>query len=333
MSEQEKPIEVHVDLSGVMERLSRLEKMLTAGQEAGKGEVTVPKENPRKRVVEALKAGSLREQWEAPISLPDKPTASIATFVQRSTEVRGQRGDSVTIPFVRSFDMDVLSNVGDTLTPKTGLYGTAQTTLKEAAATTNIPYADVEKLSEELLEELEGRFSTAALRAIDRHILDTLIADTGVPELDKSTASVYFDADWIPESLAEVVAQGKSLSPQDFILVISPKMYLDLYKDIVASQALVYARPDVVREGLVAEFMGVKILVSSYLPEHDATNHKLSAYLIHRNSIVFAPKRELLIETERDTAARKVKLTGSYTFGIATIDNKAICEIKTPATA
>ena len=330
---EEKPIEVHVDLSGVLERLSKLERVLTgAGDGAGKGEVSTPRENPRRRIIEALKGGSLREQWEVPISLPDKPTASIATFIQRSGEIRGQRGDSVTIPFVRSFDMDILTNVGDTLTPKTGLYGTVQTTLKEAAATTNIPYADVEKLSEELLEELEARFNKAALRAIDRTILDTLILDGDVPELDKSTASVNFDADWIPEALAEVVAQGKDLTPQDFILVLSPKMYRDLYKDIASSQALVYARPDVVREGLVAEFMGVRILISSYLPEHDTANHKLSSYLIHRNSLVFAPKRELLVETERDTAGRKIKLTGSYTFGIAVIDNKASCEIKTPAT-
>lgn len=329
---EEKPIEVHVDLGGVMERLNRLERMLTGSPDAGKGEVTASRDNPRHRIVEALKAGSLREQWEPPISLPDKPTASIATFIQRSGEIRGQRGDVVSIPYVRSFEMDLLTNVGDTLTPKTGLYGTAQTTLKEAAATTNIPYADVEKLSEELLEELEARFSRAALRAIDRHILDTLIGDANVPELNKSTANVNFDVDWIQEALGQVAAQGKDLTPQDFILVISPKMYVDLYKDIASSQALVYARPDVVREGLVAEFMGVKILISSYLPEHDSTDHKLSAYLIHRNSLVFAPKRELLIETQRDTAARMIKLTGSYTFGIAVIDNKAICEIKTPAT-
>ncbi|MEM2047462.1 MAG: phage major capsid protein [Nitrososphaerota archaeon] len=336
----EQSIVVNVDMGSILKAIEEKFEALKADLlkaktsetgAAGKGEVITPQEDYRKRIIETLKYGkSLREQWETPISLPSKPTAGIATFIQRSTEVRGRMGDVVSIPYVNEVDMDVLSTVGGSLTEKTSLYGVAQTTLKEAAAYTTIPYADLEKLSENLLAEIEARFSKAALRAIDKHILDTLLADANIPELDKSTAGVDFDADWIAEALGRVAEQGKDLSPSDFILVISPKMYVALYKDIASSQALVYARPDVVRDGLVAEFMGVKILVSNYMPEH--STGKKSAYLIHKNAIVFAPKRELLIETERDTVNRKVKLTGSYTFGIAVIDNKAICEIKTQAT-
>jgi predicted ATP-grasp superfamily ATP-dependent carboligase len=124
--------------------------------------------------------------------------------------------------------------------------------------------------------------------------------------------------------------EGKSVEPGDCLLVINAKMYEALLKDIAGSQPLVFARPDVVQKGVVTEFMGVKILVSNYLPEHDGTNHKKSAYLIHKNALVFAPKRELLLETERNTAARSIKLTGSLTFGVAVLDNKAVCEIKTP---
>jgi len=290
----------------------------------------VVEESSRAKILESIKRGSLREQWEKPISLPPASAARIATFVIRSGAVAGKPGDVVNVPYVKDFDLDVLANVGDTLTPKTGLYGTVQTTLKEAAATTNIPYADVEKLTEDLLNALEERFADGALRAIDKHILDTLIADTGVPELDKSGASVNFDADWIVEAVSTIMQQGKSVEPGDCLLVINAKMYEALIKDIAGSQPLAFVRPDVVQKGVVTEFLGVKILVSNYLPEHDATTHKKSAYLIHKNSIVFAPKRELLMETQRDTAARSIKLTGSLTFGIAVVDNKAVVEIKTP---
>ena len=335
---KEETVKVEVDLSSVMEAVENIKKEIE--ELKAKPEPKAIIENKadeeaerRRKVLEALKSGSLKEQWEAPIALPSKPTAGIVSFIQRSNEIEGRMGDTVTIPYVKDFDMDVLTSVGASLTEKSGLYGTVQTTLKEAAATTSIPYADIDKLSDRLLAELEARFSKAALRAIDKYILDTLIADASIPELDKSGESVKFDADWIAEALGKVAEKGKDLSPSDFVLVISPQMYVDLYKDIASSQALVYARPDVVRDGLVAEFMGVKIVVSSYLPEHDDTNHYLSAYLIHRNAIVFAPKRTLLVETERDTQARKVKLTGSYTFGIAVVDKEAICEIKTIATA
>jgi hypothetical protein len=290
----------------------------------------VVEESSRAKILESIKRGSLREQWEKPVSLPTAPAARIATFVVRSGAVAGKPGDAVNIPYVKDFDLDVLTNVGDTLTPKTGLYGTVQTTLKEAAATTNVPYADVEKLTEELLARLEERFIEGGLRAIDKHILDSLIADANIPELDKSTASVDFDADWVVEALSTLMRQGKSVEPGDCLLVINAKMYEGLIKDIAATQPLAFARPDVIQKGVVTEFLGVKILVSNYLPEHDGTNHKKSAYLIHKNAIVFAPKRELLMETQRDTAARSIKLTGSLTFGIALLDNKAIVEIKTP---
>lgn len=287
-------------------------------------------EDYRAKILENIKRGSLREQWEKPVSLPTAPTARIASFVIRSDVIDGKPGDTVNIPYVKDFDLDVLSSVGGSLTPKTGLYGTVQTTLKEAAATTNISYADVEKLTDELLARLEERFNDGALRAIDKHTLDTLIADTGVPELDKSSASVDFDADWVAEALGVLMQQGKSVNPGDCLLVVNAKMYEALLKDIAGTQPLAYVKPDVIERGVLSEFMGVSILVSNYLPEHDGTTHKKSAYLIHKNALVFAPKRELLLETERDTVARSIKLTGSLTFGVAILDNKSIAEIKTP---
>jgi hypothetical protein len=75
--------------------------------------------------------------------------------------------------------------------------------------------------------------------------------------------------------------------------------------------------------------MGVNIAIGNYLP---TVTSKYSAYLIHRNAAVLAPKRELLLETERNTRDRKVKLTGSHTFGRVILDNKATVEIKTNIT-
>ncbi|MEM4462312.1 MAG: hypothetical protein QW695_05535 [Candidatus Bathyarchaeia archaeon] len=286
----------------------------------------------RRRFIDALRNGSLREQWTPPFTLPEVSAARIATFVKRSDILAGKPGDIVNIPYVRDFDMDVLASVGDTLTAKTNLYGVVQATLKEAAACTMIPYADIEKLTPDLLSELEGRFSEAALRAVDRYIFDTLISDPSIPEIDKSSSTVNFDADWIVEALSKLLSSFKSADPGDCLLTLSPGMYESLMKDIVGSQAIVYARPDLVREGRITELFGVKIAVCHNLPEHDTINHRLSAYLIHRDSMVFAPKRELLIETERDTVNRRIKLTGSITFAIGVIDKNGIIEIKTPAT-
>ena len=99
---------------------------------------------------------------------------------------------------------------------------------------------------------------------------------------------------------------------------------------------LVFARPDVVQKGRLTEFMGVDIVVvpKANMPTKtvDSTDYKC-AYLIMKNrAVVFAPKRELLVETERLTKERKVQLTATHTFGCVVIDSNAAVEIITPET-
>ena len=321
-----------VELGPILEeRLRKIEQRLGLKNETGgRGLVEAAPARDYAKILELLKNGSIREQWTAPLALPDAPTANIASFVKNYTLLRGEPGDVAYIPVVKTFNVsEPTGGVGGTLSEITGAYTSVQTTLTEVGGYMQIPYSDIEKFSEDIIAEIENNFASACLRAVDKKILDTIIADTNVPELNKTAAAVYFDTDWIPEALHTIGNQGKSVKPQDVILVINTLMYSDLFKDVAASQPIIFAKPDIVREGLLAELFGVKILVSSYLPTHAANSY--SAFLIHKNAVVYAPKREILIESQKDTVARKVKLTGTHTFGLVIADNKAICEIKTKA--
>lgn len=335
MSEQ--PIIVQVEFDKIAklieEKIDALRGELKPKVSEGcKGEVLPAQEDYRRRIIESLKHGKVvREQWEAPLVLPAKPAASLMDYVQRSREIEARRapvGSTIYIPVIRDVDADLLSEVGASLTPKTGLYDVVSATVKEAAIMTEIGYHAIEQLGEDLLAGIENVFQRALIKVIDKAILDE-IASRAAPELDKSDGSVKFKAMYIAEALGVAAAQGKDLSPQDFILVVNPMQYVDLYKDISTSQTLVFARPDVVREGAISELMGVRILVSSYLPS--PAGGKVSAYLIHRNAVVLATQRNIMFETERDTQNRKIKLTGSVTFAVAVADEKAICKIITPA--
>jgi hypothetical protein len=281
----------------------------------------------REAIVKRLRGGSLKEQWNAPVGLVPAPAARLRNFVIVSQIMVGAAGDTVTVPYVKDFDLDILANVGDTFTPKTGLTGTVTTTLKEAGATTDVTYADIEKMTEEIMGRLEGNFEQAAFRAEDKDILDLLYADASVPELDKSAESGtnLFPASYIAEALGVMGAQGKEVQADQCVLVINWACYDYLLRDIAGTQALAFARPDVIRSGVIGSLMGVAIAIGNYLP--GAT--KYSAYLIHRNAAVLAPKRELLLETERNTRDRKVKLTGSHTFGRVLLDDAAAVEILT----
>lgn len=328
---------VHVDIESILKRIddkfeALKKELMPKATEGGKGEVLPAQEDYRKKIVESLKYGrSLREQWETPLVLPTKPMASLMNYVQKSRELEARRapvGSTIYIPIVKDADADILASLGASLTPKTGLYDIVSATVKEAGITTEIGYHVIEQLSEDLLTGIESVFQKALVRAIDKAILDE-IAGKSTASIDKSAETVKFKATYIAEALGAIATQGKDLSPQDFVLVINTTQYIDLYKDIAASQALVFARPDVVKEGVVSEFMGVRILVNSYLPS--AGTGKVSALLIHKDSVVLATQRDIVFETERDTQNRKIKLTGSVTFAVAVTDEKAICKIITPA--
>jgi len=290
-----------------------------------------PHRSELEKIAESLKnPATIREQWEPRcVDVTTKEiTGHLRDHCYVTQIIRGKQGDVVTIPYVKDFDFDVLATVGGTLPERTGLYGTITTTLKEAGAYTQIGYADIEKIDADLLEKLEEKARTASLRAEDKVILDALMAETGVPEIDKSTATVAFDADWVAEAIAELQKQGKEVQPGDCVLVLSPAMHEAFMKDIMAAMALSFARPDIVQKGRITEFLGVQVVIAGYLPEWQTND--VSAYLImKRRAVALAPKRDMLFETEKDTVARKVKMTFSHTFGVAIIDAKAAVEIKT----
>ncbi|RLI03211.1 phage major capsid protein [Candidatus Bathyarchaeota archaeon] len=339
--------EIKVDTSDLQKRLDELTaevKAIVEGLKQG-FEALKPKEEPKgkgiiesneksrlAKIVESLKSGSLREQWTVPVDVTSyERFAGLRNHVTVTNILRGKQGATVNIPYVKDFDFNEVT-VGGTLTEKTNLVGSVTATITEYGAYAQIPYDDIEEYGEQIISSLEKKFVTAAIRAEDKEILDTIIADTNVPEVDKSGATSNFDADWVAEAISKLMQQGKNFRPGDAVLCISPGMYEALAKDIAGSQPLTAVRPEVVRDGMISEFMGCRILIPGYLPEHDTTNHYLSAFLITRNAVVLAPKREMLVETERDTVNRKIKITGSHTFAVALVDNKAVVEIKTPST-
>lgn len=336
MSEQ--PIVVQVEFDRIAkfieEKLEALKRELAPKPErGGKGETIAPCEDYRRRIVESLKCGrSIREQWETPLIQPTAPTASLINHVYVSRELEARRvpvGSVVHIPVVKDVEAEVLSAPGGALTTRMGLYEVISASVEEVGVTTEIGYHVIEQLSEDLLAAIESVFQRAILRAMDKSILDKIAARNDVPVLDRSSGQSCFEATYIAEAMEVISSHGKDARPQDFILVINPTQHAALCKDIVKSQALVFARPDIIRDGIITEFMGVRILVSGYLPQVEGG--KKCAILMHRNAVVVAPQRNILIETERDAQKRLIKLTGTATFAAAIVDPKAICKIMTPA--
>jgi hypothetical protein len=290
--------------------------------------------NPHFKELESIaeslrKRATVKEQW-SPVCVDvttKELTGHLRDICILSQVIKGEAGDTVNIPYVKDLDFEILSSVGAAFTSETtGLVGSVATTLKEAGFYTTISYADIEKLDANLLAKLEEKARVAALRAEDRVVLDALLADANVPELDK-TASTAFDADFVAEAIQTMRGQQKEVNPGGVALVLSPKFYQQLCIDVMGSMALAFMKPDLAKTGRLTEFLEAEIRIAGYLPVHAGSN--VSAYLIKKESAVaFAPKRDLLIETEKKTELRALQMTGSHTFGRVVVDPKSAVEIK-----
>lgn len=211
-------------------------------------------------------------------------------------------------------------------------YATTTATLQEAGAWTRIPYKDIEKIDSNLIDQINGVFAQAAIRAEDRVMLSkfpAITSDQFGGYIDGHSRTAKFYAEYVPQALGKLLEAGKAASPGECVLYMSACMYGAFLEELAESQPAAFATPEVLRTGVITKYMGVHIVVgpaSWYYEWGEGTTQKstVACALLGRwkRGIVLAPKRELLLETERDTVLRSVKMTGSHTLAAKIVDAK-----------
>lgn len=344
-------LEVTVDTTQIRKEVAEtVQKILEAKdlekEEGGKGEVQEAADvnEELEGIVERLKKGSVKEQWTVPIPKTSKELAAhLRDFVFVSPVLKGKQGDTVNIPYVTDFDFDILASVGAAFSDsKAAPYATTTATLQEAGAWTRIPYKDIEKINSTLMDQINGVFAQAGIRAEDRIILSKFPAITsgqfgGYIDGHDDTESFY--ARYVPQAIGKLLEAGKTANPGECVLYLSAAMYGSLLKELAKSQPAAFATPEVLRTGRIVSYMGVKIVIGAaswYTEWGEGTTQKstVACALLGRfhRGVVLGPKREILIETEKDTVARSVKMTGSHTLAAKIVDPNEFVRIMTSET-
>lgn len=345
---------IEIDMSGMEKRVEeKMKKYMTELKDYK------PKDKDGKGVIESFRSGnatkiveelrnvrnwpyrSLKEQWTIAIpALTTKETAAhLRDYVFVSDIVKGNPGEDVNIPYVKDFDFDEPTSVGSKIGTVTDLIGVAQTTLKEAGKWSDIPYGDIEKINQNLLDEINRTFAHAAVRAEDMILLNVLDAGTTASyagQVDHSTKTAAIAASCIPEAIGKLLLAGKEVHPGDCVCVMTPSAYAAFLEEISGSAATAYgfARPDVIQKGVIEDWLGVRILVTHHQTTVDSTLAGTTAvetmWLMRaKRCLALAPKRDILIETDRQIKERKLRIAGSHTFGAVLLDAKEAVRILT----
>jgi len=350
MSEQEQAVKL--DFSGLKETLiavnkqmfDELKESLKPTDPKGKGLIVTGGSNSDK-ICESLKAmeknnWKMTEQWT--VAIPNYTTKEIAAhlrdYVWVTEILKGAAGDIAYIPYVGDLDYELLSNVGDAITTQTtGLVSNLSTILYEGAAWTDILYSDIEKYDSNVIEQLNQVLAFAAIRAEDAKIMTLVDALTGTNyagNVTRSTGSANFYATNIPAALKLLMATGKEINPNACVLYMTPSSYGALLTELVASQIIADAVPSIINQGLIKQLYGVNLVVGGYKPRacraSAATGTVELAYLMRaKRAVALAPKRDILIETDKQINARKLRFTASHTFGVKVLSGKEIVRIWT----
>jgi hypothetical protein len=329
------------------------EKLKETREEKGsKGIVEAFAPEKKAALLEEFKKGDkldhhkINEQWT--ICVPKYATAELAghlrDFVWVTDAVKGKAGEDVNIPIVKDLDFATVTPKTGTFTATTGLINVVTTTLKEAGAYYDAYYGDIEKIDSNMLDELNRVFAHAAIRAEDRELIALINSATSglfrsygggtssLSPLFVGTNASAFNANFIVDALAALMNRGKDVSPGECILYLNNKLWKALVKQVIGSTPMGAAKADAITTGMLESLIGVKIVVGGKQAKWHCNQVAISsyehAYLMRpKRALAMAPKRDILIETDKLIATRQLRIAGSHTFGVKLLDATEIVPI------
>jgi hypothetical protein len=322
----------------------------------GKGIVEAFTPDQKKVLLEEFKKGGncdtnkIKEQWT--ICVPKFAVAELAghlrDYVWVTDAVKGKAGETVNIPIVKDLDFAHVTPKTGTFTATTGLINVLTTTLHESGAYYDAYYGDIEKIDSNMLDELNRVFAHAAIRAEDMDLIALLNTGTtgqflsygggsdiplGVANLQVGTNASAFTINMVVDALACLMNRGKEVHPGECIMVMRPAHYKVLLKAIIGSTPLGAAQSNVILQGMVESFLGVKIVLSHYKTYfHSDATPAVSSYetvylLRPKRALALAPKRDILIETDKLVENRQLRIAASHTYGVCAIDYTEVVPI------
>ncbi len=352
---QDKENAVKLDFSGFKEAMIESNKQLVEQivaslkekQSGGKGQLASG--GRQEKLIESIKKvrednWKLAEQWTVviPNYTSKETSAGLRDYVWVDEILKGEPGDVANIPYVKDADFEQLGAVGNAFNAETtGLISSVTTTLYEQGLWSDIDYYLIERINQNLLNEINSMLARAAVRAEDERIMGLVVAGTSTNfagEVGRKTGANYFYAANIAQAIRTLIDAGKSAKPGECVCYLTSYAYGALLEELSASQVIATADPKIITTGMIEEYLGVGIVVGHYRPVQQRTNAAtgtvdLCFLMRGKRAVAMAPKRELLIETDKQIATRKLRIAASHTFGVKVLDFKEIVRIWTSRVA
>ena len=296
----------------------------------------------REAVTSTAATAAIPQVWAPEIARsPAGVVANLRDVVKVYPQIKAKPGDKVKIPRIATPEFVEFSE-GSAPSEASYTIDALEVTLGEYGNTVSVSYTVLEDISADVVATMEDGFVEAAklkedeiiltqLDAIDAGDLAAVLYGGDATSEDGVDSGDIMDPDLIGKAVKEVMEEGFPVKAGDMAVVLHPKQYQDLVLNTQFTNVAAWGARDVVSTGRLTSYMGVDILVSGKVPTGTGSGGITTyhAYAFRKDAVALVPKRDLLIETEKDTAARLLKLTASHRFGVGILFPKAVVRIIT----
>ena len=270
---------------------------------------------------------AIPEIWANDVALLRDEEGVLSKIVDWRPDLKGKPGDTLNIPTLEPITFAAATEDSGA-TAQATTTSSVPVTLEERIAEVDITKNVMEDAVPDLITKLNKRLASAAEYDFDARVLARLNSPkSGAAIKGTLTEAGAMAATVIAKTIGSL--QAGTYNPIGGYLIISPVQHASLLQDSQFTNAATYGDSLIIKGGKVQNYLGLNIIVT---PQITTTGGTHRAYMVCREALAFANKRDMTIETDYNVQKRQHIIVGTYRFGGTIVHPLGVHEIKTVQT-
>jgi len=268
------------------------------------------------------------EIWSDEVEAAAQARRVARNFVKVNEDLKNGPGDIVHIPKTGKINAVALTE-GTDITPTALEYSTLDLTPAPVGAGVRVTREAVEEARLDILRDATEQLGEALAQKEDQDILEALAGATGAVlygGAKSSSAELVLGDVLTTDLIASGVTEVRSDNYNPDVIFIAPEQERALLKDSQFVDASKYGANEVVQNGEIGKYLGMKVIVTTNLPKvtDGAAGHKCLIF-DSKHAGAIAIKRDATIDTDYEVLKRSHLLVGTMKYDAGRLNDSAIC--------
>jgi N4-gp56 family major capsid protein len=244
------------------------------------------------------------------------------------TELLGQAGDSIVLNFNTAITAGAIAE-SDAITPSAMQYTAVTFTPSEYGVAVALTRKQRIRAIQDIMEEKAMDMGYALAKLKDTLAVTTLVGSAGnsVVTNAKALASIQSSDVLNTDDIANGLKELRIDEHDGKYLIIHPKQENSLLKNSNFIDASVYGGREVVMNGEIGKYLGIRVLVSTQIPRNGTTSTAYDALLLDNDVFGIAVKMPVTFNADYRVLEREFLLAAVEEYDIKVLRTNGVCKI------